>query len=206
MLLSPYSLPDHELLQSPENWGFSIFQPDRFYIVLGKSNLASQSVIETEAEALNIKIIQRPSGGEAVLLSPKMMVIAIKMPLQGTKHPSHYFQFANQLIIDCLSQFGVQYLQSKGISDLSIGDKKILGSSIYRSPNFMFYHAVLNLSEDIDWIARLLKHPKKEPDYRQGRTHSSFVSSLLKEGYDITFEDLENCLRKNISATNPLLQ
>ena len=45
----------------------------------------------------------------------------------------------------------------KTISDIAIGDKKILGSSMYRKKNTIFYHAVLNVSESITEISKHLK-------------------------------------------------
>jgi lipoate-protein ligase A len=34
-------------------------------------------------------------------------------------------------------------------------------------------------------MEKYLKHPTKEPDYRKGRSHKDFVSSLKESGYDI---------------------
>ncbi|MCK7539718.1 MAG: hypothetical protein MZV63_56820 [Marinilabiliales bacterium] len=42
----------------------------------------------------------------------------------------------------------------------------------------LVYHAVLNLGEGTDVFERYLRHPRREPDYRQGRLHSEFVTSL----------------------------
>ena len=69
------------------------------------------------------------------------------------------------------------------ITPLSIKEKKILGSSIYRTKDKIFYQAVLNISQGTELFERYLKHPKKEPDYRKGRNHNDFVTSIRAEGY-----------------------
>ena len=79
-----------------------------------------------------------------------------------------------------------------GISDITMAGKKILGSSIYRSKEALLYHAVLNLGEPASTFERYLKHPTKEPDYRQGRSHSEFVTSLKEIGYTKSYHHMEN--------------
>lgn len=195
--MTNYNLADKELLDSNKNEGYKIFVPAQTYIVLGRSNLNIEDVILENALTADVKILKRPSGGEAVILSPRMLVVAIKMPLlQGLK-PDYYFKKANRVIIESLEEMEVRNLHSKGISDISIGNRKILGSAIYRGTTFMFYHAVLNISEDVNIISKYLKHPKREPDYRKGRNHSEFVTSLLSEGYDINCKKLIALIEKN---------
>ncbi len=196
-----YNLADKELLNSSDPNGFMLFIPDKPYVVLGRSNNINSSVNTEKTEADKINIIQRPSGGESVFLSPKMLIISIKMAIIKGKKPDFYFKKANGVITDCLIQQGVKNIHSKGISDLSIGSKKILGSSIYRNSNSMFYHAVLNINEDINLITKYLKHPKREPDYRQGRVHSSFVTSLEKEGYIADVSSILQCIENHLRTT-----
>jgi lipoate-protein ligase A len=95
---------------------------------------------------------------------------------------------------------GIENLNSKGISDLSIGDKKIMGSSMYLKGNDLFYHAVLNVSEEVSLISKYLKHPKKEPDYRKGRPHNEFVTSLHAEGYYIDVDVIMDSVRKALES------
>lgn len=199
--MTEYNLPDNELLLSESNYGFKIFKPHKSYLVLGRSNKEEQSIFLDLAKEDNITILQRPSGGEAVLLTPNMAVISIKMPLIKGQKPNFYFENANALISDCLKEMGVENIHSRGISDLSIGDKKILGSAIYRRPNSMFYHAVLNINEDIKLISKYLRHPKREPDYRKGRPHSSFITSLNDESFTINYDVLHICLENTLSSS-----
>jgi lipoate-protein ligase A len=48
----------------------------------------------------------------------------------------------------------------------------------------LIYQAVLNVSEDPILFEKYLRHPRREPDYRSGRSHSEFVTSLKAEGYN----------------------
>ncbi len=65
---------------------------------------------------------------------------------------------------------------------------------MHRREGRLVYHGVLNLGENPVIFERYLRHPRREPDYRQNRTHSEFVTSLEKEGYRIEFEDLASVL------------
>ena len=86
----------------------------------------------------------------------------------------------NYKIISVLESFGITNLGYKGISDITINDLKILGSSIYQNKHVVFYHAVLNVCESVSWIGRYLKHPVREPDYRKNRNHNDFVTSIAQ--------------------------
>jgi len=189
-----YNLPDEQVLESDKEVDYLVWQPDRSYLVLGRSNEAVKSLIAGAVDADAIQILKRPSGGEAVLLSPKMLVIALKVPLKSVAKVHDVFLVANKLIKKALSGFGVQDLTARGISDICIGKQKILGSAIFKKPDSVFYHAVLNVSEDVNLIGRYLQHPKREPDYRRGRDHRAFVSSLHGQGYDIDIRRLQESL------------
>ncbi len=190
-----YDLPDIQIINSPEAFDFFLWQPDRLYIVLGRSDTLENAVNIDEADRLDACIMKRPSGGHTVVLSPRTVVISAVVrgrKLNGRK----VFDIINHIIIRALEDLDVQNAGQRGISDIAIGQKKILGSSIYRPhPGHYFYHAVLNHSEDINLIDRLLLHPRREPDYRQGRPHSEFVTSLQAEGYSMTIAGLIAALR-----------
>jgi lipoate-protein ligase A len=196
-----YDLKDYSIFDSDKESDSLIWQPDRTYIVLGRSNrVAEDSVHMDMARENGIAIYKRPSGGEAVILSPNTLVISVKLPLNNEIKTHHYFKLINSSIINALSEMGVIQLGNKGISDISIGMKKILGSSIYRKQKTLFYHAVLNISEPVENISLYLKHPKKEPDYRLGRKHEEFVTSLKNEGYSFSYNDLSAKIQESISA------
>jgi lipoate-protein ligase A len=67
---------------------------------------------------------------------------------------------------------------------------------MYLKNNILFYHAVLNVKEDISIISKYLRHPKREPDYRAGRDHREFVTSMWAEDYKIDIQQLISAIHK----------
>ncbi len=196
--VAPYTLPDSELMASGSTIDFKIWQPDSDMIVLGASNRIDESVYTERAKRDGIAVLKRPSGGETVLLSPKTLCISIAVKRGQALSPKRYFQVFNEIIIGVLRGFGVLNLGMKGISDISIGERKILGSAIYQNKDKILYHAVLNMAEDTEKIEKYLKHPKREPDYRLNRRHRDFVTSLVSQGYVLSIESIQMALEKQI--------
>lgn len=190
--IKSYNLPDISILNDEQwpDYQFYTWIPDRYYLILGLSNQIDKSLKKEAVIRDKVPVLKRPSGGESVILSSKTLVISTCVKTQGFGNPHLYFRNINTLVMEKLKNAGIQNLNHKGISDIAIGDKKILGSSIYRKKNKLFYHAVLNVSEPVETIEKYLKHPGKEPDYRKGRSHKDFVTSLHQEGYHYTPEQL----------------
>jgi len=199
-----YTLPDRDLLErdllNNTESELMVWQPEFPVIVLGQSNTPEKSVLLEKALMDDIPVMQRPSGGEAVLLTPKMLIISLI--LKGTNLPksSELFKQVNDLLISGFKDAGLSNVTYRGISDLAINDKKILGSSIYRKPDTLFYHAVINYSEAPELIASYLKHPGREPDYRVGRDHAEFVTTLKDTGLEMNLSLLIEHFQAKLSA------
>ena len=193
--ISDYYLPDIQLLEN-ESKRFLIWIPDKSYIVLGASNKAEDALFLENVKLDNISVLKRPSGGQTVMLTPNNLIIAVVFSDLNSVKPKDVFNQINMLIINTLEESGITNLRLSGISDIAILEKKILGSAIYRSKDTLLYHAVLNLGEPASTFERYLKHPSKEPDYRKGRKHSDFVTSLLESGCSLSYVQLENAINK----------
>ena len=188
-----YNLPDINILsQSNTDLKLHTWQPDAIYLVLGQSNSADESLNTEEVEKDQVLVYKRPSGGQTVILTPNTLVISTTVTAEKFVNPDVYFRQINSLIISILENSGIKNIHHKGISDIAVGEKKILGSAIYRNHQKVFYHSVLNVSERTDIMERYIKHPAKEPDYRKGRPHADFVTSLQAEGYKITIKNIKH--------------
>jgi len=188
-----YDLPDFNIYAKGDN-AFYIWQPDQTCVVMGTSNKPEDALITENIIEDSIPVYKRPTGGQSVVLTPKTLVIAVLHNEDILSPPRVLFRKINSKIILALEQLGVKHLSYKGISDIAIGEKKILGSAIYRNKEKNFYHAVLNISESPDIFERYLKHPIKEPDYRNGRSHKDFVTSLKQEGCDFSNTEIKMSL------------
>jgi len=84
---------------------------------------------------------------------------------------------------DTVGRYGPT-LSQRGISDLTVDGRKVGGSSLYvpRRPSVFFYQASLLVDCDLGLMARYLRHPPREPAYRQGRVHQEFCTTLRAEG------------------------
>lgn len=194
-----YNLPDISILESTGD-AYHIWHPQDTYIVLGAGNKPEESLIEEHVLSDQIAVHKRPSGGQTVVLTPKTLVVSVLLHQAPTANPLEAFKKINTAIASALARVGVENLAHKGISDITIEDRKILGSSIYRSKDRLFYHGVLNVAEPNSTFERYLKHPPKEPDYRRGRPHSDFVTSIAENNLDITFCDVEESLHDALKS------
>ena len=184
-----YNLPDIQLLEKKTNQ-FLVWTPDKPYIVLGASNRADEALHVENVKQDNIAVLKRPSGGQTVMLTPNILLIAAVYFNHNSARPKEVFTNINSRIVEVLQDLGIRNLSLMGISDIAISGRKILGSAIYRNNNALLYHAVLNIGEPASTFERYLKHPVKEPDYRRGRSHSEFVTSLRETGFLHSFHHL----------------
>lgn len=194
----PYNLQDAFLFNGTGD-GYLIWQPDRYYIVLGQSNSAEGSIFIDNVIKDGIPVTKRPTGGEAVVLTPSTVVITVAKVFSEIVTFRTFFSEVNNIIIESLKEAGITGLGINGSSDITIGDKKILGSSMRCHRNRMVYHAVLNISEDPVLFEKYLLHPRREPDYRASRSHNEFVTSIRAERYDIKVDELMSSISKKIS-------
>lgn len=179
--VKPYDLPDVRLLNDDFD-SVMTWVPDQNYIVLGASNRPEEALHLDEVMKDGLEVLQRRSGGQTVFLSPNTVVIAVHRHAYSKFQPKQWFDQINLRLIDALEACCVRGLSLRGISDIAFDDKKIVGSAMYHTPTDVLYHAVLNVSEPAMTFQKYLAHPTKEPDYRQGRSHETFVTSLRALG------------------------
>jgi len=182
----PYALPDAPLLEDRENRFRSLaWIPPGSAVVLGCSSKVERAVDAPGVLRDGIPVYRRPSGGESMFLSPRMVAVSLLLD-PGSLLPSRaIFDAAGARVVRALEALGVAGLRVEGTSDLTIGGRKILGSAIYKRGTRLFYHAVLNGAEDPATLQRYLRHPVREPAYRQGRSHEAFVTSLAGAGFPV---------------------
>lgn len=182
---------------------YLVYEQEKSEVILGRSRLPKQDVYIQRCRANNIPVMRRLGGGGTVLLTPGVIVISVSGRTALPFHLREHMRAVNTAIIAALSALEIKELAIKGISDIAIGDKKILGSSLYKKKDTVLYQGSLLLNPDLKLFERYLKHPEKEPDYRQGRPHRDFLTSLLNEGYGFDSQTIISVLNNELEKGAP---
>lgn len=159
-------------------------------IVLGRSNSAERELVAERGQQDGIPILRRAGGGGAVILSPKTLIVSVGAWVDDYYKNDYFFNRLNRALITSLATEWPVFakIEQRGISDLAYKDRKICGTSMFRSRNYLLYQASLLIADSTDLMTRYLAHPSREPEYRAGKDHQSFVTTLtdiLATGYSI---------------------
>jgi len=141
--------------------------------------------IETHPELLatdGVPLLRRRGGGCAVVLDPGNLICSVVLPKAGIAGITGAFKDLSRIMISALASVGLPGVTQEGVSDLAHGGRKIGGSCIWRTRGLLYYSTTLLLDPQWDLIERYLPHPPREPDYRQGRRHRDFLTSLSMLG------------------------
>ena len=147
-------------------------------VVLGAGSRAAVELHLDACRADNVPILRRSGGGCAVLLDPGNVVVSVAatgLPF-GRHRP--FFDTLTGWLIDGLGRIGIPGVRQAGICDLVLDGRKVGGACLHRSRDLLYYSASLLVDPDLERVARYLPHPPREPDYRHGRSHASFMGSL----------------------------
>ena len=190
-------------IESGSEYSFTVFEAEKPVVILGRSRKKENDVNIHNCEEDAVQVLRRIGGGGTVMLSKGVIVISIAGKTSFSFYLREHMNVINEIIINVLKRSGIENLGIRGISDITIGDKKILGSSLYKKKDLVLYQGSLLFNPDMGLIDRYLKHPDKEPDYRKGRPHKNFLTSLVKEGYHIDKGRLLSDLLEEFGKRNP---
>jgi lipoate-protein ligase A len=156
-------------------------------VVLGRSSRVDEEVDQQACRTRGIPILRRCSGGAAVVAGPGCLLYAVVLSYALRPHLrmiSEAHRLVMQVLADAFRLLGsdVCFL---GTSDLTIAGKKFSGNSLRCKRSHLLYHGTLLYDFPLDLIARCLRSPPRQPDYRQGRSHGEFLTNLAHSATDL---------------------
>lgn len=184
----PY--PEEFLLQERGTQLVQIHRPDQLMVVLGAGCRPEKDIFAPNLETDCVPLYKRKGGGGTVLLGPHCLVITVHA---GVSHPfghKTYFSVINRAIIETLNSLANLNYQEKGISDLAVDNRKIMGSSLYRKKGYLLFQGSLLVEDASSQIERYLQQPPRQPDYREQRGHTDFITSLRQLGVRHSWNEL----------------
>lgn len=179
---------------------FRIYEPVDTVIVLGAGRRVENDLLN--AESSGIPVSKRKGGGGTVVLSPGQVVLALVKEVSQPFGNREYAKTINSWFKQTLLEMGISGVEERGISDLCLGGRKILGSSLFRRRRILFYQASLLVCNDLTLFSLYLSYPSIVPEYRQGRSHEDFCTNLHREGFTFpvaeVIEGLERVVRQRL--------
>jgi lipoate---protein ligase len=162
-------------------------------VVLGAGGKLADDVHEDACAADGVPILRRSSGGGTVLLGAGCLLYSVILrfdrdPALADLHGSYRY-ILGRMLRGLSPQ--VPALALQGSSDLTWADRKFSGNAQQRKRTHLLHHGTLLYAFDITAIARYLKTPPRQPEYRQQRVHGDFLANLPIAG-----EVLERVLRE----------
>jgi len=189
------------VLSGVQPYVFTYVQKDT-EIVHGPSCRIDEEINVDACSRDNVRIVARRGGGGTVVLSDGMCITVVVGRRNG-RYAQKIFNSIHQSMIDSLCKVGVDKCECRGLSDIALNNKKLLGSSLYlgSKPEYYYYQSSFMVASDISLLSKYLKYPPREPDYRMHRDHGEFCTSLSREGYTLGVETVADLFCKGITDT-----
>jgi lipoate-protein ligase A len=168
-------------------------------VVLSRSRDPRREVFLERCADDSVPVVVRPSGGGAVVLAPGTVAASVVLPAAAAERfPEPHFRRLCGAVAAALSGCGVRGISMRGVSDLCLSDRKIAGSSLRLWRERLLFQIAVLVDSDTDLLERYLRHPSREPEYRRGRSHRDFVTSLRAAGFRLTAAEASAALRARL--------
>jgi lipoate-protein ligase A len=176
-----------------------VWEPRTAAVVLGRSNASEREARPDVCEKEGVPVLRRLGGGGAVVLGPGCLVVSLARLVEESLVIGPYMEKAVGILAAAIREVAGVATEPRGTGDLCVGDRKILGSSVFRRRRVFFYQASLLVSMDLRLVDRYLRHPSREPEYRRGRPHGEFLTTLRAAGCEVPMVQLAAGIEGEVS-------
>jgi lipoate---protein ligase len=156
-------------------------------VILGAGCRLAADVSQSACRADDVPILRRSSGGGTVLLGRGCLLFSLvlayeRSPLLREVSPSYRY-ILGQIQTELAGL--LSGIERAGISDLAAGGRKFSGNAQQRKRRYLLHHGTLLYDMDLEMISRYLELPERQPAYREGRSHATFVRNLTADGVEL---------------------
>jgi lipoate---protein ligase len=175
-------IDDRILLQCRSCVTVAAWAPQDILVVAGSSNDLQRECLAQNCTSDAVPMLKRSGGGGTVVLHPGCAVLSVGLWVRSHFRNDFFFKKLNEAMILALRHVSPKFsdLYQDGISDVVFAGKKVAGTSMFRSRNYLLYQASILVEDRLSLIERYLAHPSKEPDYRSGKSHRDFLTCLAQ--------------------------
>lgn len=197
---------DEALLLAPdtsteESTWLRFWEYSKPFVVLGRSSKISEEVNVKACEQIGAPILRRVSGGATIVTGPGCLMYAVVLNTETsteklTVDSAHRYVLGkmtqalreisptvkvagtSDLVYDMVQPNENQPIQNQTTKKKSAELIKFSGNSVRLVRKRLLYHGTLLYDFELPLIEQLLLTPPRQPEYRQQRSHQSFVGNL----------------------------
>lgn len=159
---------------------FRLWEFDRPTVVIGRASKVDVEVDREYCRDNRIGILRRCTGGAAVVGGPGCLMYSVVLGFE--RHPGiERIDVAHQFVMNRVLAAVHRQLpeaQFQGTCDLTWNDRKFSGNSLRVGRRSLLYHGTILYDGDLGRIADCLGIPPRQPTYRGGRDHRSFITNI----------------------------
>ena len=182
------SLLEGEAASTVDLETFRVWQFESPTVVIGRGSRVNDEVYLERCIEDGVPVLRRASGGSTIIAGPGCLMYSVlisykKRPAWRSLDVAHHGVMSRVALATqkSLNAFQIPLtVDLQGTCDLTIDSQKFSGNALRCKRNVMLYHGTILISMSLDWIDRYLREPPRQPDYREKRTHRSFVRNLLR--------------------------
>ena len=150
-------------------------------VVLGLGGKAEEDLHLKACEEEGVPVLRRITGGGTVFQGPGILNVALALKGHGG------FAEARALMERLAEALAMAFTgmgkpaRAFGAGDVaeeSVEARKLAGLASRGRGKGLLAHASILVKPDLGLMERLLKHPRREPEYRRQRSHHDFLGSL----------------------------
>ena len=145
-------------------------------VVVGRSARLHEQVRVDACEADSVPVLRRSSGGGSVVLGRGCLNYTLILNLDLRPHLNCIGESYRSILANIASASGVDGAKQLE-NDLAIGEHKFSGCAQRRMRRTVLHHGTLLYDFSIGAIDRYLLEPARQPDYRNRRRHSEFLTN-----------------------------
>ncbi len=177
-----------ELLLDQQKEGLRFWECAQPAVVMGRGGRIEEQVRVEACEADGVDVLRRSSGGGAVVLGPGCLNYSLVFSLQRLPRWRNVRQSLREILSRMTDALGAEICDP---SDLTWQGRKVSGNSQRRTAGVLLHHGTLLYDFDPELVSRYLLEPKRQPEYRRGRTHAQFLGNLPLSAQDIQNQVVE---------------
>ena len=165
-----------------------VWEPKNYFVVLGYSNKLATEVNASICAERGISVFRRFSGGGAVLQGPGCLNYTLVVKNERSEafgDVAHAYAQVLKRHRSLIEGLISEPVRIQGISDLAIGGRKFSGNAQHRKHGYTLVHGSFLLNFDLALMEICLPMPSRQPAYRRGRSHQSFLRNLFLDSATI---------------------